>query len=169
MPRMPVLSTRTLALIAALGAGAALAIALGSERWDGLVPCALCLLERWPYRVAIVLALLAAVVPTRFARLLLGVVVLALLADAALGFVHIGVEARWWKSPLPECQGPSFVAGSIAQRLASMPLRPAKPCDDPSYLIPGFPLSMAGMNMLFALVFAAALGVGLWRGDRRPA
>ena len=46
--------------------------------------------------------------------------------------------------------------GSIAERLASMPARPAKPCDDPTYLIPGVPVSLAAMNLLFALVFAGA-------------
>lgn len=166
---MPPLSTRTLALIVAIGAGLALAIAVGSERWDGLVPCALCLMERWPYRVAIALALLAAITPPRFARLLLMAVVLVLLADVGLAFVHVGVEAGWWKSPLPECQAPHFVAGTIAQRLASMPLRPSKPCDAPSYLIPGFPLSMTAMNLVYAALFAAALGGALWRSNRRPA
>ena len=166
---MPALSIRSLALITAIAAGAALGIALGSEAWDGLVPCALCLLERWPYRVAIVLALVAVVVPPRFARVLLGLVVLALLAGVGLAFVHVGVEAGWWKSPLPECAAPHFVAGTIAQRLASMPLRPSKPCDSPSYLIPGFPLSMAGMNLVYAVVFAVALTAALWRGNRRPA
>lgn len=168
-PAMPALSTRALALLAAIGAGVALAIALGTERWGGLVPCPLCLLERWPYRVAIVLALIAAVLPPRYARLLLGAVVLAFLADVGLGFVHVGVEFGWWKSPLPECAAPRFVAGTIAQRLASMPLRPSKPCDDPTYLIPGIPLSMAGMNMLYAAALAIGLGTGLWRRDRRPA
>jgi disulfide bond formation protein DsbB len=169
MRRMTALTIRTLALLTAVGAGVALALALGSQAWEGLAPCALCLLERWPYRVAIVLAMLAALLPPHFARILLGVVVLALLADAGLGFVHIGVEAHWWPSPLPECAAPHFVAGSIAQRLASMPLHPAKPCDDPSYLIPGFPLSLAGMNLVYALAFAVALSVGLWRTERRPA
>jgi disulfide bond formation protein DsbB len=165
---MPVLSLRTLALISALAAGAALGIALASEIWDGLAPCALCLLERWPYRVAIVLALLALAVPPRLARVLLILVVLTLLADAALAFVHVGVEVHWWPSPLPECAAPHFIGGSIAERLASMPARPAKPCDDASYLIPGLPLSMAAMNLIYALAFAVVLAIFVWRSDRRP-
>ena len=52
-------------------------------------------------------------------------------------------------------------AASIAERLASMPSRPSKPCDEPTFLIPGLPLSMAAMNMLFALVFAALLATSL--------
>jgi len=166
---MPTLSLRTLALLSALAAGAALAVALATETWGGLVPCALCLLERWPYRVAVGFALLAIVVPPRFARALLVLVVLAFLAGAALAFIHVGVEAHWWPSPLPECAAPRFVAGSIAERLAQMPTRPAKPCDDPSYLIPGLPVSMAAMNLIFALAFAGVLAIFLWRSDRGPA
>jgi disulfide bond formation protein DsbB len=166
---MPILSVRTLALISALAAGAALAAALASETWDGLVPCALCLLERWPYRMAIVLALAAVIVPPRLARALLVLAVLAVLVGATLAFVHVGVEAHWWPSPLPECAAPRFTGGSIAERLASMPARPAKPCDDPSYLIPGLPLSMAAMNLIYALAFALVLAIFLWRSDRRPA
>jgi disulfide bond formation protein DsbB len=154
---------RGIALLSALAAGFALALALASERWGGLVPCALCLLERWPYRVAIVLALLAAVVPHRLARMLLMLVVLSMLVSAALAVVHVGVEQRYWPSPLPECAAPRFSGGSIAERLAQMPARPAKPCEDPTYLLPGLPISMAAMNLLYALAFAALLGGVLWR------
>lgn len=162
-------SLRTLGLLSALGAGAALAAALAIETWGGLAPCELCLVERWPYRGAIVLALLAFIVPPRIARVLLVLVVLTLLGDAALGFIHVGVEAHWWPSPLPECAAPRFTGGSIAEQLAHMSARPAKPCDDPSYLIPGLPVSLAAMNLIYALAFAVGLAIFVWRSDRRPA
>jgi disulfide bond formation protein DsbB len=150
---------RTLAVLAALGAAAALAIAYASEIWGELVPCALCLVERWPYRIVIVLGLLAAIAPRGLARPLLFLAIVCLLADAAIAAVHVGVEFQWWPSPLPECAAPHFSGGSIADRLASMPARPAKPCDDPSFLIPGIPLSMAAMNMLYALGLSAVLAI----------
>lgn len=154
-------SVRGLALLSALAAGFALGLALASERWGGLVPCALCLLERWPYRVAIVLSLAAMVVPPRAGRLLLMLVMLTLLVGAAFAAVHVGVEQHYWPSPLPECAAPEISGGSIAERLAQMPSRPSKPCDDPTFLIPGLPLSMAAMNLLYALACTFALGIGL--------
>jgi disulfide bond formation protein DsbB len=157
---------RGIALLSALAAAFALGLALASERWEGLVPCALCLLERWPYRVAIALGLLACVVPHRWARMLLVLVVLSMLVGTALAVIHVGVEQRWWPSPLPECAAPSFTGGTIAERLAQMPARPAKPCEDPAYLIPGLPISMAAMNLLYALAFAMVLGILLWRDKR---
>jgi disulfide bond formation protein DsbB len=164
---MPV--TRTVALICALAAGFALGLALASEYWGGLVPCALCLLERWPYRVAIVLALVAIVVPRGVARLLLLLVLVSMLVAAALAVVHVGVELHYWPSPLPECVAPRFSGGSIAERLAQLPARPAKPCEDATYLIPGLPISMAAMNLLYALAFAIVLGGFLWLERRRTA
>ena len=166
MAPMTMPGTRTVALVCALAAGFALGLALASEYWGGLVPCALCLWERWPYRVAIVLALVAIVVPRGIARLLLLLVLVSMLAAAALAVVHVGVELHYWPSPLPECAAPRFSGGSIAERLAQLPARPAKPCEDATYLVPGLPVSMAAMNLLYALAFAMLLGVFLWH-DRR--
>jgi disulfide bond formation protein DsbB len=157
---------RSVALLSALAAGFALALALGSERWGGLVPCALCLLERWPYRLAITLSLVAFVVPQRFARWPLILVVLCMIASVALAAVHVGVEQHYWPSPLPECAALRLTGGSIAQRLAQMPARPGKPCDAPTFLIPGLPLSMAAMNLLYSFVFAGLLASYLWRDAR---
>jgi disulfide bond formation protein DsbB len=165
MPASPLVSHRSFGLAAAIAAAAALVVAQASERWGGLVPCALCLVERWPYRIAIVLGLVAALLPPKTARLALGLLALVMLAGAALGVIHVGVEWHFWPSPLPECAAPVFSGGSIAERLAHMPAAPAKPCDDPTYLIPGLKLSMAAMNLIFAAIFAAVTG---WIAIRRP-
>lgn len=159
-------STRGAALFVMLAAGAALAAAVASEKLGGLVPCALCLLERWPYRAAIALGLMALLLPPAAARLVLVLASLALLADAALAAVHVGVEQHLWPSPLPECAAP-HLSGTVAERLAAMPARPAKPCDAPSYLVPGLPVSMAAMNLLYALLCSALLALWLWRTRRR--
>ncbi len=159
-------SFRPAALLCVFAAAAALAVAYALETWDGIVPCALCLVERWPYRVALVLGLVALVMPSGIARLLLWLAVLTVLADAAIAFMHVGVEAGWWPSPLPECAAPRLALGSIADRLASMPAHPAKPCDDATYVIPAIPVSLAMANMLYALLFAAVLASGM-DGRRR--
>ena len=158
---------RNLAVLAALGAAAALGIAYASEVWGELVPCALCLLERWPYRIVIALGVLAAITPRSLSRGLLMLAILTLLAGAVIAAVHVGVEFKWWPSPLPECAAPHISGASIADRLASMPSRPSKPCDDPTFLIPFIPVSMAAMNLLFALGFAGVLAGGLSSSGHR--
>jgi disulfide bond formation protein DsbB len=164
---MHALSPRLLAVVVAVGGAAALGVAYASEVWGELVPCALCLIERWPYRAVILLGLMAAIAPMRGVRPLLYLAMAALLADAAVAVVHIGVEQHWWPSPLPECAAPHISGGSLADRLASMPARPAKPCDDPTFLVPGIPLSMAAMNLLYALAFSAIVAT-LLRMPARP-
>lgn len=162
------ISLRSLAVLTALGGAFALFVGYALETWAELVPCALCLLERWPYRIVVGLGLAAAALPRRWTRPLLALAVLALLFDAATGFVHVGVEFKWWPSPLPECAAPRFSGGTIAERLAAMPARPSKPCDEPTFPIPGVPISLAGWNMLYALTFAAGLAISLYERQRRP-
>jgi disulfide bond formation protein DsbB len=166
MRGMPVPATRTIALVSAVAAGAALGIAWAAQTWGELAPCELCLWERWPYRVIVLLGLIATVLPRGAARTVLWIVVLVALGDAALATVHVGVEQHYWPSPLPECAAPRFSSGSLADMLKSMPSRPAKPCDSPSFLIPGVPLSMAAMDLLYAAAFALVLAGVLVRGRR---
>lgn len=149
-------------LAGAVLAGAGLAAALASEHWGGLVPCALCLVERWPYRVVILLGALALAWP-RAARPLVALAALAMLTSAALAGTHAGVEQGWWPSPLPECAAPQLGGGTTADRLARMPARPAKPCDEPTFLIPGLPVSMAQMNLITSLLLAAGLAAAAAR------
>lgn len=139
---------RLVGFAAFLAGIAAIAIALGSQRLLGDEPCALCLRERWPWLAVIGLGVIAVVLPRLLGKLALGLVAAALAISIALAVIHVGVEQGFWPSPLPECAAPHITGSTLAQRLASMPLRPSKPCDAPTYLIPGFPLSMAAMNLL---------------------
>jgi len=151
---------RRVGLLVALVGLAALGMAYWAQDVLRLVPCPLCLWERWPYRVVIGLGLLATVVRPATGRLILGLGVLALAAAAALGLLHAGVEFHWWKSPLPECNG-------ILTPGAPLPLIPAKPCDEPTFLIPPLPVSMAAMNFLYATAFASLLLAYVTRKPRR--
>lgn len=155
-------------LICALASALALGVALGSERFGGLVPCALCLVERWPYRIAIPVALIGMVLPRRWAWGALWLCIAILLGAVAAGFVHVGVEHGWWPSPLPECMAPNLSGLSISERLARMPARPSKPCDEPTYLIALLPVSMAEMNTLFALALAGGLAIFAFSNRRSP-
>lgn len=147
----------------ALAALGALGAAFAAEWWGGLVPCALCLVERWPYRILAMLGVAALFVPS---RALFALMLLAALAGVASAVVHVGVEQGAWPSPLPECAAPRL-SGSIAERLAAMPATPSKPCDEPTYLVPAVPVSMAGLNLLLALALSAAVAMSLATRRRR--
>jgi len=143
-------------------AAAAPVLAQASETWLELAPCDLCLWQRWPYWVAVGFAALALVLP-RFGRGLLGLAGLAALASGALGGFHLGVEQGFWPSPLAGCK--AAIAGaamSIEDMLRSLAPIPNKPCDAPAFLIPGLPISMAAMNMVYG-VGLGALSIRLAR------
>jgi disulfide bond formation protein DsbB len=156
------LNLRLASLATALAALAALGVAYYVQDFMRLFPCPLCLWERWPYRIVILLGIVAAVSPSTLARALLFLAVLALLACAAIACIHVGVEFHWWQSPLPECNG-------ILTPGAPLPMIPAKPCDEPTFLIPGLPVSMAAMDLLYALLFALVLLGYIWRYRRQAA
>lgn len=145
---------------------AALGIAAWVEYGLGEAPCGLCLWERWPWRVLTVLGLLAALSRGQGARAMLWLGVPVMLAACGLSAVHVGVEQGLWPSPLPECRAPVFHPGTLAERLAAMPLRPSKPCDAPTYLVGALPLSMAAMDGLYAAGVLAVIAYCLSRGRR---
>ncbi|MCA3305391.1 MAG: disulfide bond formation protein B [Roseomonas sp.] len=152
-------------IILALAAAAPL-LAQASETWLGLAPCELCLWQRWPYWVAAGFAALALVLP-RFGAPLLAMAGLAALVSGVLGGFHLGVEQGFWPSPLAGCKAPiSGGAMSIEDMLKSLAPTPNKPCDAAAFLIPGLPISMAGMNMVYGLGLGA-LSLGLARQGAR--
>lgn len=160
-PRLACLAALALALFP-------LGFAWGEELFAHLIPCPLCLVERQPYYVAAVLAAVGLVLPARAARLILAAITLCFLASAALAFTHAGVEWQWWKSPLPACNAPDLSGLSLRDRLLAMPLRPARPCEDPDYPIPYLPLSFVQLGLLYALA-ACTISALLTRAARKEA
>lgn len=151
-------------LIALLALAAPLA-ARASEIWLGLVPCELCLWQRWPYWAAVVLAFAAAFVARRPLLWLAGA---AAATSAAIAGFHVGVEFGWWPSPLPGCAAPlAGGAASVDDLLRDMRAAPTMPCDEPVYLIPGVPLSMAALNLIYGFSLAG-LALVIAERSRRP-
>lgn len=134
-----------------LAAAAALGVALFVEHVVGTAPCELCLVERWPFRIAIALSLIALAWPGG-RRVLLTLALADLAASAALATLHVGVELHAWESPFPGCRAPRVGGGTVAEQLASLPKRPGKPCDTPTYLVPGVPVSMAAADLAYSLL-----------------
>lgn len=153
-------------LVLALAAAAPL-LAIGSEGWWGLAPCELCLWQRWPYWAAAGLAALALPVPGRGRAVLLGLAGLAAFASAAVAGLHVGVEQGWWPSPLPGCAAPvAGAAMSVDDMMRALAPAPNKPCDAATYLIPGLPVSMAGMNLIYGVGLGALALLMARRGAR---
>jgi disulfide bond formation protein DsbB len=128
-----------------------------------LPPCPLCLEERLPYHIVIPLSLLmliAALVRAPAKLLMVGfaVIMVTVLAGAALGTYHAGVEWHFWAGPT-DCSGPinDFkTGGSILGQLQTINL---VRCDQAAWRFLG--ISLAGYNVLISLLLAAIAGYGL--------
>jgi disulfide bond formation protein DsbB len=133
-----------------------------------LPPCPLCLEERLPYHVVIPLALLTAIAAlARAPRALVAVgllaIIVAMLAGAALGAYHAGVEWHWWPGPT-DCSGQISDFRSKGPLLDQLQSVRVVRCDEAAWRFLG--LSLAGYNVLISLALAAIAGLGLV--PRRP-
>jgi disulfide bond formation protein DsbB len=140
---------RALALLlpAALMAGA-----LGSQYLGGLYPCEMCMWQRWPHDIAIVLALFAfAFRKHAMDRLMVALAGLAILTSGAIGAFHAGVEYGWWEG-LTAC---SVSAGGVS--MTDIMSAPMVRCDDVQWSFAG--ISLAGFNALFSITGGLAI---LW-------
>jgi disulfide bond formation protein DsbB len=140
-----------------------LATAFAAQYLFGLDPCILCLYQRIPYAVTVVLAAAALVTPTR-GPLRPGLVTLCAVvffAGAALAFYHVGVEQHWWGS-IAGCGGELATDLSLEDLKAQLTegFIARKPCDRVAWEL--FGLSLAGYNGIASL----ALGVACLAGAR---
>jgi disulfide bond formation protein DsbB len=158
------LSTRTFAGFALVASAAVLGGALLSQYWGGLAPCELCLLERWPWRVAIVVASVALMIGKRpllpWAALLLAFVYLV---SMAVSFYHAGVEQHWFAGPSACTAGPGG-AMTLEQMRAQILGATVVMCDKVQWSL--FGVSLAGWNFVASSAMAAICG-GVFAVTRR--
>ena len=134
-----------LALAAALLGGALLSQYVGR-----LTPCEMCIWQRWPHGVAIVVAALAFLfaVDSRNARLLVTLAAIAIAISGAIGVFHAGVELKYWEG-LTRCS----TGGALTlDELMKVPL---VRCDQVQFSFLG--ISMAGWNAILSLGGAGAI------------
>ncbi len=139
-------------ILAAGGSAALLAGAFGFEYIGGLLPCTLCLWQRWPHAAAIALGALGLGLPQRIWPILGA---LAALTTAAIALFHVGVEQTWWEG-LATCTIDALAGISVDDLLSTdtsvgAPVR----CDAIAWQM--FGISMAGWNGLISLMLA-----GFW-------
>lgn len=146
---------RALILFAASGSAALLAGAFWFQYVQGLLPCQLCLWQRWPHAAAVGIGVLALALGGRVLPLLGA---LALLVTAGIGLFHVGVEQQWWAG-LESCTV-NALTGVSGDDLLNFDVAVGGPvrCDVVPWQLLG--ISMAGWNAIaslgLALVWLAA-------------
>ena len=160
-----ILTTRNFAGFVLIASSLVLGTALLSQYWGGLAPCELCLLQRWPWDVAIVISLVALLVGSRPALPWIALV-LALVFAVSIVFAsyHVGVEQRWFAGPTActASGGATTIEDMRRQILGTAPVL----CDKVQWSL--FGISLAGFNFLASLIMAAICAAVFVR-MRRPA
>jgi disulfide bond formation protein DsbB len=140
-------------------AATVLVVALWFQYVKGLTPCPLCLYQRWPWGIAMGIALVGIVQPMRW---LWPVLMLVMLASSGLAFYHMGVEYGWW-SGLSSCEG-DFSAASVDDLMRQLEAAPVVRCDEIPWQFLG--LSMAGWNGVLSLALAGKAAYVYWYAAR---
>jgi len=118
----------------------------------GLEPCILCLYQRIPFVIVIVLAMIGLMFkPVRVP--IISLCALAFFANAGLAFYHHGVEQQWWVSAFEACAVPdSFLnpdSAGTESLLDQLLKTPSVPCNKIPWIDPVFEMSMAFWNIWF--------------------
>ena len=147
-------SDRLTTAILLLGPAGLLGGALAFEYIGGLVPCEMCLWQRWALAVALVLALLGWA--SGHARALLALAALAILCGGGIAIFHVGVEQHWWQG-ITKCAA-SLSSGSATDIMEQILAQPLVRCDAIPWSL--FGISMAGWNAMVSILIG---GTALWR------
>ena len=138
-----------------------------AQYWGGLAPCELCLKERWPWAVAIVIGFVATMAASRSAlpwlALLLAVI---FAASSGLAFYHVGVEHHWFAGP-SACTASAGGADTLAALKAQILRQQVVRCDEPAWALWG--VTLAGWNLLASLIMTIiclVVGVRFWHSRR---
>jgi len=134
-----------------------------------IAPCPLCYMQRWAYYFVIPVGVVGMVAARAsasprlahsFILVLLAVILLAVLANAALGVYHSGVEWKFWPGP-SECSGGRPDLGKVEDMLNNLDHVNVVRCDEVQWRDPVLGLSLAGLNVVLSLVMAAVAVWGL--------
>ena len=127
----------------------------------GLVPCSLCLWQRWPHIIIVLLAVCAPLL--RMPRLVLTGIAKIAAVSVVLATYHAGVEWGVWTGP-GGCTVNLDTGGDLASLTDSLLATPVVRCDEVAWSFLG--LSMAGWNSLFSLDICLIALISLTQGKK---
>ena len=158
----PTLSFSLIALISFFS----LSIAFIAEGILNLEPCILCIYQRYPFAIGIIIGLIGISLRKRqiTAAPLLGLCGIIFLANSVIASYHTGIEQGWWKSSVEGCAvtfPDSNETKSILENIMSAPMGD---CSNIPWQDPIFGFSMANYNIpfcfgLFIFCIASAIMV----------
>lgn len=153
------LKNSSLAYLAGLGSALLLGGALFFQLVVGLAPCELCIWQRWPHLVAVIIAGILWFIPS---RVLMGLGAASAAVAGGLGVFHTGVERGWWQGPTT-CSGTGAdITGLSPEQLFEQVMAaPVVRCTDVAWEMAG--LSMASWNAILSFGLVAVWLIAMKR------
>ena len=155
---IPLIGQRLGLIIAGSISTALLGSALLFQYVGGLVPCDLCIWQRWPHLAIIVIAFigLRGIMP----RGMLWLTFIAGTISVGLSGYHAGIEYGFWVGPAG-CTANLALDEDIKTLTQQLLITPLVRCDEVQWSL--FGLSMAGWNALISLDIIAVALISLRR------
>lgn len=141
----------------------ALSFAYMSEYFFGLQPCVLCIYQRVPFFIVLMIGFFGFVIhQNRICLLALGLSALAFFVNTGIAVFHSGVERKMWEGT-DACGGADIsTMTSLADLKASILAAPVSRCDEMPWDFLG--LSMANYNVIFCFILGIYCLIALRNG-----
>ena len=120
------------------------------QHWLGHEPCKLCLYERIPYFLSILL-IIKIIFIEKYKKITLLILFLVFMCSTVLAFYHFGIEQGFFSESLACTSGDLSKTLSKEELLQQLKLNSIS-CKDVSFRIMG--LSLAAINTIFSLVLS---------------
>ena len=120
------------------------------QHWLGHEPCKLCLYERIPYFLSMLL-IIKIIFIKKYEKITLLILFLVFMSSAFLAFYHLGIEQGFFSESLACTSGDLSKTLSKEELLQQLKLNSIS-CKDVSFRILG--LSLAAINTIFSLVLS---------------
>ena len=120
------------------------------QYWLGHEPCKLCLYQRIPYFLAILL-IIKIFFFKKYEKITLLILSLIFIGSTALAFYHFGIEQGFFNESLA-CTAPDLSKTLSKEQLMELLKQNSVSCKDVSFKILG--LSLAAINTIFSLVLS---------------
>jgi len=121
------------------------------QHWLGHEPCKLCLYERIPYFLSILL-IIKIIFIEKYKKITLLILFLVFMCSTVLAFYHFGIEQGFFSESLACTSGDLSKTHSKEELLQQLKLNSIS-CKDVSFRILG--LSLAAINTIFSLILSA--------------
>jgi disulfide bond formation protein DsbB len=113
-------------------------------------PCNLCLIERLPYILAIIIVSLGLIIK-KFEKLIIVILILAFMAGTIISFYHFGIEQGFFKES-SVCNLDNNIINLSKNELKKELQKTTVSCKDVSFRI--FGLSLATINTMISLILS---------------